>query len=112
MEEGKFERMILGMYVEGDRLKELQKKALNKGLRGDEVYEFIHLDRYELVQKISKLEKQIDKVAEVFERVCKCDCKYTDEGGNCTDCLNHRFMPDCELSGEVFNQFYIGDSGE
>jgi len=49
MDDEKFERKILGLHFKSDRLKELQDKAKNNGLRGDEVFEFIHLDRKELV---------------------------------------------------------------
>ena len=44
-----FENIILGKYFKNSRLKELQSKSSKKGLRGDEVFEFIYLDRQELI---------------------------------------------------------------
>ncbi len=55
MKEDKFERLILGIPTKDERLRELQVKAKEKGLRGDEVFEFIHLDRKELTKKIERL---------------------------------------------------------
>lgn len=65
--ESKFERLILGIpYNEGSRLKHLQDKSINKGLKGDEVFEFIHLDRKELVDKIEILKKEVEICSREF----------------------------------------------
>ena len=60
--EGRFERLIHGLSFQDERLNELQKKSVTKGLRGDEVFEFICLDRKELLDKIDALEKNLAKV--------------------------------------------------
>ncbi len=65
----KFERLILGIYFKNDRLKELQKKSKDKGLKGDEVFEFIHLDRMELIDKTEQQSKTIAKLREALEEM-------------------------------------------
>ena len=51
----RFERQFANLFVGHTRLKELQNKATTKGLRGEEVYEFIALDRRELSDKSQEL---------------------------------------------------------
>ncbi len=60
----KFERKILGLHFKNNRLKELQEKANSKGLRGDEVFELIHLDRYELKQQLKEVNELLDNIDE------------------------------------------------
>ncbi len=62
----KFERLILGISFEQGRLKELQEKSVKKGLKGDEVFEFIYLDRRELSEKVDKLEKENKELVRVL----------------------------------------------
>lgn len=59
-DENYFENKVLGIFTEDSRLKQLQEKMRTKGLRGDEVYEFIHLDRKELSDKIKSLEEHVE----------------------------------------------------
>lgn len=75
-ENDKFERLILGIYFENDRLKELQLKAQKKGLRGDDVFEFIHLDRVELTKKITQLQTELTKKDEEIKKLKEKAWKY------------------------------------
>lgn len=65
-----FERKFIGQFFSGDRLQELQKKAVDKGLRGDEVYEFIMLDRKNLSDEIKELRKEVEILRQYGNKDC------------------------------------------
>lgn len=54
----KFESKILGVSFKDSRLRELREKAVKKGLKGDEIFEFIYLDRRDLTDEINKLKQE------------------------------------------------------
>lgn len=72
-----FERKVLGIFSENDRLKELQEKAHSKGLKGDEVYEFIWLDRKELQNKLDKMTMKYNYAMKHYlseSAIAECEC--------------------------------------
>ena len=60
--DSRFEVMLLAIPTNNSRLKELQNKSVKHGLRGDEVFEFIHLDRLDLTKEIESLKSEVNKL--------------------------------------------------
>ena len=56
----RFERQFLNVSYKNDKLKALQEKARTKGLKGDEVFEFICLDRREILKEKRDLKRKLD----------------------------------------------------
>jgi hypothetical protein len=62
---GPHERVFKTEYLmipsKNDRLKTLQQKAVDKGLRGDEVFEFINLELHEMSQQLKEMTRKYNE---------------------------------------------------
>ena len=63
----RFERQFLNVSYKNDKLKALQEKARAKGLKSDEVFDFICLDRRELLEENRDLKRKLDLAVEALE---------------------------------------------
>ena len=70
MSHDRFENQFLAEIFKHDRLKELQSKAGRKGLRGDEVFEFMYLDRKELKEELELSKNANKELKKLLERFC------------------------------------------